>query len=75
MLTFLNFNYIQHYSQRYLSSKGVDPIRSARGLENVEIHSQSVPQDEFESISLEDSLQHAHDMVLLSAVEEANQLV
>lgn len=71
----IRFQLIWLYSKRFLSLKGADPTYAAKDLENVEVHSDAGPQEEFESINLEDSLQHAHDMVVLSAIEEANQLV
>ena len=60
----------------YLNSKGanIGPLSTQR-LDVKEELSISPPQEEFQTISLQDSLQHSHDVVVLSAVNEANQLV
>ncbi|KAH7820897.1 putative Nup93/Nic96 [Monocercomonoides exilis] len=63
-----------HKAQRFFASKGVDPIKAARNLGDIEVFSHVTPQEEFQSVGLEESLQYAHDMIVLSAVEEANQM-
>jgi nuclear pore complex protein Nup93 len=57
-----------------LANKGFDATRIARALQSIDLKSTFEPLDAIDDTDLDAYLQHQHDLLILTAIEEAKRL-